>query len=378
MAKKEFKVLRGTYEVRGVIRGLDRQKESNKDNPSAVYTKKTKSDKTYRELSFNVESLKGESTRVRVKSYKLESVYGFNKEDKSIKQFPWANRNKLGDKYRSFNTIGYHNLESKKEDGSYNTEYSYSWDAIPELCKQFKDGDTVFIRGTWEHSDYGDKTYTAVDADRFYYGNAKIDFDSEEFDIDKYTPVRKFTQYVVFENTDEDDKGKHFIDTRIITNKDGDNTKVRFEVLPKFAKHFAKVPAGTEMYLIGDYYTIPKSEDIDISSHADNDDYGFTDEEGYAEDATSELGANGYDSKIIVKVVLTSDKDGNRYIKPNEYDIDELDEIKADIIAEREEKSSSNKKSSVNTKRNNKKEDKEDWSGIEGNESKVVDEDDWS
>jgi DNA replication protein DnaC len=95
MAKKIFGVQRGTYEDRGVIRGLDRQKESNKDNPKGVYTKKTKKDKVYRELSFNVESLKGESTRIRLKSFKLDKAekildidhYGLKKVKERILEF---------------------------------------------------------------------------------------------------------------------------------------------------------------------------------------------------------------------------------------------------------------------------------------------------
>lgn len=353
------KAQRGTVEIVGVISGLDRQVG---DGTEKFYNKETKNHKKFRKLSFNVNTGKDESTRVNITEFMNETVWASNSEN-VIKQFEWAKRKKIPEGYRLMSQVSAHDLELK-DDGKHKTVYLHGWDMIPHICENFKDGDSVRLRGTIKYTEYNDKLYRDVVITNLFLTGEPVDVLNDEYD-----PQRRFKQTIVFEEYELDVETKqHLITTRIITNrKNGDNANVVFEIDPSkkaFIKAFKKVSPGTEMLIQGDFYTKAISGVVDMEEIQELDEHGFSQEEGY-EDTQAEYTdvAKGFEQFWIIKHVPIKDNDGNLFIHKDKFDIDELDEYKNVIISDKEEKRD-NKKPSTKTNSEKKKETDNEWSEL--------------
>lgn len=328
MEKKEFKVQRGSLELRGVIRGLSTQVKNAKGDLSKVYTKTTKKDKKYRELSFNIDTYKDgegitESTRVRLRAFQ-GTVYAINK-DGVMKTFDFSERNKIDKEYMVFNNVSYHEKDLN-EDGKHAVRKKHAYDAIAYIAENYKDGDSVYVRANLEHSDYSDQAYTSADVVSIFFAGDDIDFKAEG-----YKPKRNFVQTVVYEDYEhEKEEEKYYINTRVIVNKDGSNAVVKFDVENVgLFKKFKNVPIGTEMTFVGEFYSTPKTEVVGVNDV--DDEFNFADTEGYEDDIAEVVRtAKGVDTKLLLKQVMISDADGNSLIKKGEYDIDVLDNIRAE------------------------------------------------
>ena len=361
--KEDLKAMYGSVELSGIIAGLDRQKEVDGKKP---YQKEYEGGTKYREIAFNIITNEGESSRVRIKSFKNDFVY-YSDKDKNPKKIEWAKRNKLPKDARLYGQISFHGI-TKKDDGKYETVYKLDYDAIPLLLESFKDGDAVRVAGSIEYNEYNGTTRKNLDLSRMFHSNLEIDFDEDD-----YTPVRKFKQTIIFEGYDkekEKDGGRHLVNARVITNKkNGDNVSVDFEINSmneKMIKAFKTVKAGTELVIKGDFYN--KALGVDIEALQDDDEYGFADSDDYAEQAAEyKESVKGYEDVWTIMFVPTKDADGNKLIHTEKYDIDDLDDWKADVLDERENKKNANKKNKGTSKSSKAKvdDDLDDWDDME-------------
>ena len=358
--KNKFeKAQRGTVEVVGVIAGLDRQVG---DGTEKFYNKETTKGKKFRKLSFNINTGKDESSRVDITEFLNDTVWVSNQEG-NIKEVPWAKRTKLQEGYRTMSQVSAHSKELK-DDNKHKTVYLHGWDMIPHICGNFKDGDTVRLRGTIRYNEYNDKLYRSVTITNLYLAGEPIDILADEYD-----PQRKFKQTVVFEDYELDvDTKQHFVNTRIITNKkNGDNVSVTFEIDPTkkaFIKAFKKVSPGTEMLLQGDFYTRAITGAVDMEEIEEDDTYGFSQEEGYEESQVEYTDvAKGFEQFWIIKHVPIKDNDGNLFIHKDKFDIDVLDDYKNILVSDAEEKRGS-KKQSTKADNKKKKENDDEWGDL--------------
>ena len=359
-SKNKFdRAQRGTIEIVGVIAGLDRQVG---DGTDKFYIKETKNHKKYRKLSFNVNTGKDESVRVDITEFQNDTVWCSNQEG-AIKEFPWADRKSIPEGFRLMSQVSAHSSELK-DDGKHKTVYLHGWDMIPHICKNFKDGDSVRLRGTVKYQEYNDKLYRGIVITNLFLTGEPVNILAEEYD-----PQRRFKQTIIFEDYELDvDTKQHFVNSRIITNrKNGDNVGVTFEIDPTkkaFIKAFKKVSPGTEMLIQGDFYTRAITGAVDMEEIQEIDDYGFVQEEGY-EDLQIEYTdvAKGFEQFWIIKHVPLKDNDGNLFIHKDKFDIDVLDEYKNILVSEKEEKRDS-KKPRTKADSKKKKETDGEWDGL--------------
>ena len=359
-SKNKFeRAQRGTVEIVGVIAGLDRQVGDGKEK---FYNKETKKNKKFRNLSFNVNTGKDESVRVRIQEFQNDNVWASNKEG-DIKTFEWAKRKKIPEGYRLMSQVSAHGLELK-DDGKHKTSYLHGWDMIPHICENFKDGDSIRLRGTIEYNEYNDKLFRMISINNLFFTGEPLDILADDYD-----PQRRFKQTITFEDYELDvEEKKHYVISRIITNrKNGDNARVSFEINPSakaFIKAFKKVSPGTEMVIQGDFYTKAINGLVDMDELQDDDDYGFSQEEGY-EDLAAEYTevAKGFEQFWIIKHVPIKDNDGNLYIHKDKFDIDELDEYKNVLVSEKEEERDS-KKTSTKAQQKKKEETDDEWKDL--------------
>jgi hypothetical protein len=188
----------GTFEVRGIIFGMD------KEDAFTQKMTKTQNPKPIRNVKFGVRTNKNSVIFMNLQAMEREAVY-FSKraakkgEKPDVVKVDWKNRHNF--KKEGYNLIGV-NMGLKKVFDDKGNEVNdkvtlADYDAVKYIGDNLKDDQSVYIRGKIEYSTYevnGEtKHQTKLIPNAIYLESKPIDFDAEKFEEDAL-----FTQDIVY------------------------------------------------------------------------------------------------------------------------------------------------------------------------------------
>ena len=206
---------RGIFSFRGIVTGTD------KDN---FYKEtKTKNDKPFRSISFGIEYDKDKRDFISLNGMERDNVFFSKKETVNGKsktvteKVAWKDRFNFRKEGYSLIGIG---LGLEKITDSNGKEVNkkenlVEFDACNRIAETLKDGQSVFIKGNIEHSNYNDKHYTKFVPQQISLCTKDIDFDGETFE-----PNHQFTQPIIFMGIEKDkeckDKDRFIISAKVV------------------------------------------------------------------------------------------------------------------------------------------------------------------
>jgi hypothetical protein len=259
----------GNFQVRGKIVGLEKE--------NAYREGTTVDGKEYRSIRFGVKTSEENVVYVELFGMERDEVTIAHKDDnKNRKQIHWAERfEDLPEGYRLFMpvTVG---LDKRKD----LTEY----DAVEYIRKNFKDGDSVFIRGSMNYREWKEETQVTHSIRSIWKSKKEIDFEDEKFE-----ETNDFEQEIIFVGKEYDkENDKLYISTYIVTNKNGDFLPYNFTIYPnktvksssgkeskleKLAKKLAKFKFGTTIKVAGRIQNRVETVEIEVE---EDDEWGVT------------------------------------------------------------------------------------------------------
>ena len=220
---KKLEETKGSFTLKGKIDGLA--------SDYAVREGVTSTDKDYKALSFFVQT--SPTNRVKVEMFGMErDVIYYSSKAKQSKKVPFENRDKVS--LKGYQLMGVNiNASGKKNDRKTLIEY----DAVDYIREHFNDGDTVYIKGQLDFSEFENQHGEKINKTGFRLNSIKKEADIN-FDNDDFLPHAFFKQDIVVNELMEED-GKLFVHAKIIKYK-GDLADATFVVDSERLKKFAK------------------------------------------------------------------------------------------------------------------------------------------
>ena len=220
---KKLEETKGSFTLKGKIDGLA--------SDYAVREGVTSTDKDYKALSFFVQT--SPTNRVKVEMFGMErDVIYYSSKAKQSKKVPFENRDKVS--LKGYQLMGVNiNASGKKNDRKTLIEY----DAVDYIREHFNDGDTVYIKGQLDFSEFENQHGEKINKTGFRLNSIKKEADIN-FDADDFLPHAFFKQDIVVNELMEEDE-KLFVHAKIIKYK-GDLADATFVVDSERLKKFAK------------------------------------------------------------------------------------------------------------------------------------------
>lgn len=220
---KKLEETKGSFTLKGKIDGLA--------SDYAVREGVTSTDKEYKALSFFVQT--SPTNRVKVEMFGMErDVIYYSSKAKQSKKIPFENRDKVI--LKGYQLMGVNiNVSGKKNDRKTLIEY----DAVDYIREHFSDGDTVYIKGQLDFSEFENQHGEKINKTGFRLSSIKKETNIN-FDDDDFLPHAFFKQDIVVNELMEEDE-KLFVHAKIIKYK-GDLADATFVVDSERLKKFAK------------------------------------------------------------------------------------------------------------------------------------------
>lgn len=314
---KKLKETKGSFTLRGKIEGLK--------SDYAVREGVTSTDKDYKSLSFFIQT--SPTNRVKVEMFGMErDVIFYNSKAKQSKRVSFENRNKVN--LKGYQLMGVNiNASGKKNDRKVLIEY----DAIDYIRENFNDGDTVFVKGQTDFSEFENQHGEWINKTSFRITSIRKEENEIDFNDEDFVPHAFFKQDIVVNELMEED-GKLFIHAKIIKYK-GDLADAVFVVDSERLKKFAKTLKKNLKF--GDWInvkgwiiseTIEKEEKIEVE---EDDDWGGETPEGmedhYIKEYINELqivnvDKDSYEPQKYTEADLFTEEEENYGEDPNEED----------------------------------------------------------
>ena len=313
----ELKPTYGNFVARGIVTGLTKE--------NAFTEGQKEGGNPWKKVQFGLKVSETQFVYVELMGSKTESVrYVFrNPETKKLVNDEyytvlWKDRYKKDKVKENYElsmgvTVGLErDEECKKKDNQVLTAY----DAVDYIKKYLKDGDSVYVRGQLQITEYNGKPQEKYVIQKIYLTSKPVDFKAEDFDVEA-----SFNQEIVFLNNFEDIKGRTLINTNIIYKKDGVTTFVpytfvidpekykndekKYASIKKLVESFKKLEYGSTIRVYGNinHGAILQQEEID-------DDFGgFTPkgQEQYIRNTVKELEITGADGKTLIRGLYTEE-----------------------------------------------------------------------
>ena len=220
VVKQEIKETRGTFEFRGIISSLDKEQD---------FEGETKKGNKMRTLVFSIDTAEGHSHRMQIRTYQSEKVY-FSKTEvdkngnrkNSVKEVKWNDRLKFNmEGYSPIDRVTFHSGTTTDENGNQkrNSVSMLTFDAIPEIIKEFNVGDSVRITGNIQIEDYttsngNSGTAVRLVPTRIHHTTEEIDFKKEDF-----TELANFTQRILVDEIEKSGTNERTVTGLIIGNR---------------------------------------------------------------------------------------------------------------------------------------------------------------
>jgi hypothetical protein len=222
-----IKNTKSTFQLRGIISGL----EGNKKNfgyECGVLDKGNSAGKEYNKIRFYIQTSKNNKIPVELFGIVKEKVCFYSKQKKDSKMIPWNNR-----------------LTAKIEGYEY---IIAEFDLIEKIKKDFKDGNSVFVNGEFQFSEYEDNQGNKKNQTRYLIKtiySTKEDLTNDDFEKKDFEEKNTFQQEIIINSVDEvvadkktyvnayvhDFKGIHNTTFVIESNKDTQKLKNSFKTL---------------------------------------------------------------------------------------------------------------------------------------------------
>lgn len=226
VVKQEIRETKGTFDFKGVISNFDKEQDVDQ---------KTKKGNSMRTLVFNVDTAEGHTHRMQLRAYQGEYVYyskttvdkdGNRKNE--IQKVKWGDRAKFdtseGGKFEGYSPIdrvSFHNGMVTDEDGKQkrNNVSMLTYDAIPEILKEFKVGDSVRIVGNIQIENYtldngNSGTAVRLIPTRIFHSTDEVDFKAENFE-----EVANFNQKILVDEVETTGNDEITVTGLIIGNR---------------------------------------------------------------------------------------------------------------------------------------------------------------
>ena len=200
MAKEKLHDMKQTsssFQVRGIVTGTKSQR---------FYKEGTSDSGKWNALEFGLKIAENKTVYLSLRGFPRAEVYYYKKGENgakgTTKAVKWADRHKTPGK--DYKLIGINISTGKDEDGKNINETFTEYDAIEWLKKNFKDGESVFVKGNLQFSSYTDKngqTRRKVELvpNQISYTKDPVDFDAED-----YKEMCEFENTLVFSSIDQE------------------------------------------------------------------------------------------------------------------------------------------------------------------------------
>lgn len=326
---------KGTFELRGVVRGTD------KDN---FYKEiETKSGKVMKIVNFGADIEKDKTVYLSLNGFEKDKVFFSTKKDgKTItEQVAWKDRNSFKKKDYSLIGIRLGITKTIDQNGKEVNEKKNmtEFDACSFIGDNLKDDMSVYTRGKLEFSTYNDKHYTKFVPNQVSLCKP-IDFDEED-----YAPVSNFEQTIIYTGINKGDN-EFVLSGKVIGYSSIED--VEFYITAnreKLAKAFKKLRPYTAIKVYGNIVVEQEVETVD-----EDDEWG--------EPNPMDRISNPVQRKLYVTGAVKDSIDPNLY---SEEDIETaIAKLKSDKQADKDYGS----------------DDDDDWGTVGGVSS--GDDDDWS
>ena len=289
---------KGTFEVKGLVTGMRKD--------SCFVEKTTKTNKLWRAVNFGVNYAPDETLFVRMNGMEREEVFFSKKNEVEgqpniTKKVPWSERFSFKEEGFSLvgKKIGVEKTTNEKGQEINKNETLVEYDACKKLNDNLKDGQTVFIRGNIEYSQYNGKHQTNFSPNQVSLGK-EIDFESDDFE-----PIGRFTQEIVFMGIKKDtnEESEYIIDAKIVGYKTIEDAEFRTKNA-KLAKNLRdKVEPYTKMKTWGNIVTEKNSEQVVVE------------DDGWGESNAMEKQKEPMMRKLIITGVAHDSFDTTTYTK---------------------------------------------------------------
>lgn len=218
--KQEIPATRGTFEFRGIISNFDKNQE---------YESKTKKGNTMRTLVFSVDTAEGHTHRLQLRAYQAEKVY-FSKTEvdkdgnrkNTIMDVKWNDRLKFNEEgFSPIDRVRFHNGMKTDENGkeSRNSASMLTFDAIPEILKEFKVGDSIRVSGNIQIEDYTRQNGNTGTAVRLVPTAIHHSTEDVNFNDEKFTEVANFTQKILVDEIEKNGTNEIVVTGLVIGNQ---------------------------------------------------------------------------------------------------------------------------------------------------------------
>jgi single-stranded DNA-binding protein len=216
------------------------------------------------------------------------------KKDKTI-QVLWADRYKeRKDNFEISMPIGA-GLE-RGEDGKKSKENKklVAYDAVEYVKKYLKDGDTVYIRGALQITEYQGKAQEKYVIQSIYLSNDALDFTAEG-----YEQEASFNQEIVYLGTQENEENeKTLINSYIIYKKDGSLTYLPYSFVVNHGKYKGNKEKQEQLRNVVNYFEneIPSGSTVKV-----NGDIAVYVEKAKAENTGATFGFNAKGQDTVIR-----------------------------------------------------------------------------
>jgi single-stranded DNA-binding protein len=234
---------KGYCTFRGIIAG--------KDNPRKGYGYEEGTDKNqkkYRKIRFMVKTSPDNMVPVELFGGIRDDVYAYNSKSKETKKIAWAKRNdKLPDGFAFINPV--------------------EFDLVQDLKENYKDGDSIFIKGEPQFSTYEDNQNKIKLQVKYIIKNVYKTTEPVDFTSDKFEEDSKFVQDIVIRDITEDTKEKKLFVSAYIILYGGKFEPADFivdtEKNSKFAKNMKGLKFGDSIKVNGIIQNRALTEDVE-------------------------------------------------------------------------------------------------------------------
>lgn len=277
MAKNDFKLTqtKSQFKIVGVVTGLSNENAYRED----VISKGKNEGKEYRSIRFGVKTSDVNTVYVEMFGMEMEYVYAYKQSDVrgqkgDTKKVAFAQRNNLPKGYNILSTsIGLDMDASGKPVRHGMAEY----DAVEKIHEEVQDGDSVYVSGEIDFSEYETKQGEKRKQVRYIIKSISKQTKPVEFDSEKFKESAGFEQELVFVNSEYDKEtkkvhvlayvikyGDKFETADFVINVDEDN-KANKKVAEVFSK---KMKFGDFCKVMGKI--VNKVETIEVESEEED------------------------------------------------------------------------------------------------------------
>lgn len=206
---------KGNFKLAGVVSGL----EDDRAITQGIIKNGANAGKQWRSLKFRVNTSATNQIPVELFASEQEFAYFYNFTKKETQKVPFEQRH---NKYKGSSIIGTTISLARDEKGNLVRENFAEYDGVEEIFEKLNNGDSVYITGELQHSEYtSEMSGETIQQTRYSIRSISLNRRPINFDEDNFVEVASFEQeLVVTDVLDDSDTGKVYLNANIINYGD--------------------------------------------------------------------------------------------------------------------------------------------------------------